>query len=239
MLLGNDGGWRLVARQRWGQRCVLRITRGGVITSLLRDGLAVTGSCLPPDLLCRMDTLVDNVAARKISGVDNSTRIEVLHFLALTHSFTNLYIGHCAGPHDLALRASGSSIEARMRRELQAMTGSDLSQITCVQIKPLPAGEETMTRPSVWAATNWYVNRYAQQPDWERVEALAGIYACHASEFNAPHFSDPMSIALWEWRRGPTWQSRCSATSAGHQSAHKRSIWTPRELCPLLQKEAD
>ena len=138
-----------------------------------------------------------------------------------------------------ALRASGSSVEARMRQELQEMTGSDLSQITCVQIKPLPAGEETMTRPSVWAATNWYVNRYAQQPDWERVEALAGIYACHASEFNAPHFSDPMSIALWEWRRGPTWQSRCSATSAGHQSAHKRSIWTPRELCPLLQKEAD
>ena len=74
-----------VARMTWGlDTGVLRVTQEALITSLLRCGLALTGSCLPDDLLNRIDAGVVNIAARKIAGLPYITRIESLHFIAGT-----------------------------------------------------------------------------------------------------------------------------------------------------------
>ena len=69
----------------------MRITHDAIITSPLRYGLVVFGSCCPDDLANRVDTAIINTAARRISGLPLSTRIEVLHFLAGTRSSRNLY----------------------------------------------------------------------------------------------------------------------------------------------------
>ena len=82
-----------LARSTWGlETSALRITHEAIITSLLRYGLVVFGSCCPDDLANRVGAAITNTAARRISGLPQSTRIEVLHFLAVAHSFRNLYM---------------------------------------------------------------------------------------------------------------------------------------------------
>ena len=55
-----------VARMTWGlDTAVLRVTHDALITSLLRFGLVVTGSCMPDDLMNKIDTRVINVASRR------------------------------------------------------------------------------------------------------------------------------------------------------------------------------
>ena len=62
-----------VARMTWGlDTGVLRATHDALITSLLRYGLTLTGSCLPDDLLNKLDTRVVNIAARKLRGCHTS-----------------------------------------------------------------------------------------------------------------------------------------------------------------------
>ena len=58
------------------------MTHIAVLFSLIRYGLIVIGSCLPPDLMAHLETRVVNTAARRIEGMDNPTRIEAPYFLA-------------------------------------------------------------------------------------------------------------------------------------------------------------
>ena len=70
---------------KWGlETGVIRMTRSEVASSLLRYGQAVVSRCPPSDLMAKMETHVTNVAARRIGGMDKSTRIQTLHFLAAT-----------------------------------------------------------------------------------------------------------------------------------------------------------
>ena len=76
---------------QWGlETDILQITHDAIITSLLRRGLLVTGSSIPPELLSTIGTNVTYVAARRILGLDRTVRIETLLFLAAASSYQNL-----------------------------------------------------------------------------------------------------------------------------------------------------
>ena len=108
-----------ISRRKWGlETGVLQIMHDTIVTSLLRYGLVVMGSCLPPDLVNKIDVCVVNVAARRITGLDSSVRIESLHFLAATSSYQNLYILHRAKVVGAILRAEGSSAKNRREKEI-------------------------------------------------------------------------------------------------------------------------
>ena len=110
-----------LARTSWGlETSVLRITHDALLTSLLRYGLVLVGSCCPDDLANRVDTAIINTAARKISGLPLSTRIEVLHFLAGTFSYRNLYVQHCATFLHQGLESHDSLTQQRLEKDLCA-----------------------------------------------------------------------------------------------------------------------
>ena len=93
---------------------------------------------------------------------------------------------------DLALRADGSSIRTRLRREVKERLGCEATQLTCVEIVPLPAeGRNKDTAPSSWAETKWYVHRYHKLPNWDKVQELTSTYSCHATEIARSTFQRP------------------------------------------------
>ena len=86
-----------MAKTTWGlETGVLRITHNAIITSLLRYALTLIGSTSPDDLVNRIDAAIINAAARKVTGLPTPTRIGILHLIADTQSFRNLFIQHCA-----------------------------------------------------------------------------------------------------------------------------------------------
>ena len=94
-----------VARTSWGlETTILKVTHDALLTSLFRYGLVLVGSCVPDDLLNKLDTQVINVAARSICAADRSMGIETLHFATGTHSFRNQYVVRCALMLDSVLR---------------------------------------------------------------------------------------------------------------------------------------
>ena len=106
-----------VAHRKWGlETAILRISSDAIITSLLRYGLTVLGSGLPEDLINKIDVQIINTTARRITGLHPSTRIEVLHFLAGTSTYKNLFIRHCGSFMHSAPTASGSQLQTRLRR---------------------------------------------------------------------------------------------------------------------------
>ena len=59
-----------IAKQKWGlDSTILKITHDALVTSFVRYGLILVGSCLPDDLANRMDTQVINPAARRIANL--------------------------------------------------------------------------------------------------------------------------------------------------------------------------
>ena len=110
-----------VANYRWGLEAgLLHITHNAVIGSILRYALAMTGSVMPPDLVKKMKTQIINIAARKVSGVSRTARIECLHFAINTATFLNLYVKHCARHMDECIRANSSQIRQRLIAERAA-----------------------------------------------------------------------------------------------------------------------
>ena len=86
-----------VAKQKWGlDTAIIKITHDALITSFVRFGLIMVGSCLPDDLDNRMDTQIIDHAAKSIVRLPFPTRIEPPHFLAGTQSSRNLYFVDCA-----------------------------------------------------------------------------------------------------------------------------------------------
>ena len=85
-------------RDAYGRRGALRrkATRDALLTNVVGHGLISSGSCIPDDLLNRLDTQAINVAARRLSGLPRITRIEALRSASGTHSSRNHYAHHCA-----------------------------------------------------------------------------------------------------------------------------------------------
>ena len=111
-----------VSHTTWGlETSILKATYDAVISSLIRYGLLILGSCLPEDLANRLDVQVINTAARRISRLPMTTRVETLHFISGPHSFRNLYVIHCAQFAHSALSSHGSPTQARIKREICAI----------------------------------------------------------------------------------------------------------------------
>ena len=100
------------------------MSHDALVASLLGCAPTVTGSCYPPGLACSINTQVVNIVARKIGGLSRSARIETLRHVAGTFSIQKLNVRHCAEFPDACLRASGSSINARLRAELRQFSGA-------------------------------------------------------------------------------------------------------------------
>ena len=236
-----------MSRFDWGlETGVLCMTHTAIITSLLRYGMIMVGSCLPPDTFDKIETQIVNIAARKVGGLDRSTRIEALHFLTHTHSYKNLYIMHCADLIDAAIRSQPSSIGWRVRMEVGAALGVRRTVVDSVELKPLrDQWKNKRTPPTVWKNTHWFVHKYRESPDWEKVHNLTSIYACNAHEINSSifhrvgvcHFAETASwidLGL-QVLRHIRWSYECATPSA----MGIRDMLPPRELENLLHFRGD
>ena len=163
-----------VARSSWGLEWgVLRMTHDAVITSLMRYALCIVGSCLPTDLFRKLDTMIVNIAARKIGGLNRTVRIESLHFLSGTKSMSNLFAIHCAEFLDSCLRAANSDIKIRIERELCVYLGIDTIEITNMRIAiPRDRGEPVppaITPDITWDRTVWTSSCYQKPLSLDRL----------------------------------------------------------------------
>ena len=95
---------------------VLRMTSNALITSLWRYGLAVTGFMAYEQSLSKVDTVVINVAARRILGVGPSARLPALRSTAGAKSIRNLWFQLCAELSDSSLRVTNGAIQCRLRK---------------------------------------------------------------------------------------------------------------------------
>ena len=162
------------------------MTHDAVIISLMRYALGFVGSCLPTDLFKKLDTMIINIAARKIGGLSRTTRIESLHFLSGTRSMSNLYVLHCAELLDSCLRATDSDVKARIEGELRAYLGVETLDITEVQIT-IPGDKRLVGMPIktpqiTWERTKWTYSTYCCQPNLTVLPQIYSSYTCHAEE---------------------------------------------------------
>ena len=176
-----------VAHTTWGlDATVLRVTHDALINSLLRYGLVFTGTCLPDDLLNKLDTGVINIAARRISGLPRIARIEALHFVSGTHSSRNLYAQHCGNFLHLVLTSHASGIRERVRRELQVLFGIpslDLAvQILKVDLEASFIMDSSGVPMEVLQRLRWMANHYRIAPNWKGVEIQTSVFCVNAPE---------------------------------------------------------
>ena len=150
-----------VANYHWGLEAgLLHITHNAVIGSILRYALVMTGSAMPPDLIKKMNTQIINIAARRVSGVSRTARIECLHFAINTATFLNLYVKHCAKFMDECVLAQSSQIRKRLITELVAyyeVTGFDTTDIKVTA----PLNKVRLQHPrgrinDKWNNTTWH-----------------------------------------------------------------------------------
>ena len=176
-----------VAHSSWGlETSVLRVTYDALLTSLLRYGLTMVGSCLTDDLVAKIDVHIINVASRRVTGLPIFTRIETLHFVAGTQSYRNMYLRQCAQFIHAVLVSYGSGIQHRLIRELCVIYGVSTLTPTVSPLK-IPSEEEeqtsTVSVPSgLVSRIKWMANRYEQRPTLRGVAAVGGIYFPHAPE---------------------------------------------------------
>ena len=125
---------------------------------LIRYGLAITGSCLRPDPIARMETQAVNIASRRIGGMDSSTRIETPHFLPGTQWAEPVHYALRRALMDSTLRAYRSSAVTELEQELWAIPKTNAGGVVSVEIGPLPEHGRNQDAPhSMWAATTWFV----------------------------------------------------------------------------------
>ena len=116
-------------------------------------GLVVTGRCLLLDLVARPESHVVNPAPGRMGGMDTSTQIETLHFLAGTQRGRALCVMHCEGLMDSMSRTYRCAAGTRLELELSAITTAHARDAVCEEIRPLPEkGRDSSTSPSVWMA---------------------------------------------------------------------------------------
>ena len=101
-----------VANTNWGlENRILSITTHSLVESLINYGSAVYGSHCGREQGEKIDSMILNKAARKVTGTGFATRREILHILADTRSFDNHYNLKAANIVDRALRADGTNAQ--------------------------------------------------------------------------------------------------------------------------------
>ena len=176
-----------VARCAWGlESTVLRLTHDALVTSLLRYAMAVVGSCAPDDLINRIDTTIVNTAARRVSRLPLSTRIETLHFLSGTYSYRNMYTQQCAMFVHRARSAHGSAIEGRINDEIGAILKMEgqKTELTAHQndLNYAFMYDPTGLPTEVIEKMKWLVYLQNKPADMSRIEDIPSTYFAHAPE---------------------------------------------------------
>ena len=164
------------------------------------------GTCLPTDLFANMDTRIVNIAARKISGLTRTARIESLHFLSGTWTYPNLYTQQCANLLDSCLGATNSAIQTRLERELCRYLEVDTLETTYTYIDlPIEAVRElslTATPPWVWGSTVWICPQYQEQRKRDLFPHVTSSYTPHAEEMNR---SSSQRLTVFRFEKTLTW----------------------------------
>ena len=148
---------------------------------------------------------------------------------------------HCAGLIDAAIRSQPSSIGWRIRAAVGAALGIRRTVIDSLELKPLREHwRNKETPPTVWRNTHWFVHKYRENPNWERIHNLSGVYACNAHEISSSifhragvcHFAETatwMDLGL-QVLRHIRWSFECATPSA----TGVRDLLPPVELESLL-----
>ena len=74
-ILRQGGTTQYRAHVRQGVQAKAARAKWGLETGIVRCGLVVVGSCLPPNLMAKMETHLTIAAARRVGGRGRSTRI--------------------------------------------------------------------------------------------------------------------------------------------------------------------
>ena len=113
---------RRVANSKWGlESRILAITTHALVESVINYGLTLTGSSISTDDMGRLDTMILNPIARRVTGVGYSIRREILFTLADIRSAQNHYLLKVANVADRILRAGGTQAQENMKRYLRVV----------------------------------------------------------------------------------------------------------------------
>ena len=130
---------------KWGlETRMLRLTGQALIISLVRYGYILTGSGLSNLRMSQLNTRLLNILARKIVGTGPSARLPVLFSLAGILNSQNLYVQQCAESLNLILRATDSSAQDKLTRQLLTIYAMP-SWIS----KPQEMDPSTLTHPLI------------------------------------------------------------------------------------------
>ena len=182
-----------VARTSWGlETTILKVTHDALLTSLLRYGLVVMGSCIPDDLMDKLDTQIINVAARRIVGLPITTRVEALHFIAGTHSSRNLYSYHCAVFLHSTLVCHGSGLRGQIQKEICALlrinTLEPQVKEVAVDLERTFLADFSGVPTSILEGIRWIGYQYQTPPNWTEVQKINSSHFVHAPEFRRAAF---------------------------------------------------
>ena len=107
----RHGVMATLAKREWGLEVnILRSAHATLLTSLMTYGMAATGGTAYEKCLDRLETLVTNINARRITGASRSARLAVLHMVADVTSARNLFLQQSALFIDRAMRIRNCEI---------------------------------------------------------------------------------------------------------------------------------
>ena len=110
--LVRHGVMAQLASTEWGLEAgVLRSTHIALVTSLIQYGLTTLGGHIYEEQPDRLDAQIVNIAARRITGVHRSARLEVLRLTAGLTSVRNMIIQQCGFMIIRALEALDSPLQ--------------------------------------------------------------------------------------------------------------------------------
>ena len=102
---------------------ILGTTHKALPSSLVRYGKAAVGSGAHERALGALETQQGDIAARRVAGLGVSARIETLFATTNLLTVRNMYLHTCATLLDRTLRATSSTIQARMDQWLRRVYG--------------------------------------------------------------------------------------------------------------------
>ena len=217
---------RRVAGCKWGLEVgILSMTLDAIIGNLLRYALAVMGAHLPWDLSRKIGTCITNVAARKVLGVDQTARIETLHFVAGTQTFFNMVVMHLAEYLDLVLRAHNSTIRTRVLATLRTIYNVESFEPERTRIEaPVEEyrrqKETNTTTERIWRHTSWHCLRYPKNRSEKRIKNICSMYVNYSQEMRT---SLPHKEETYQFEDTENWKDAATQILQQHRKLERCS----------------
>ena len=147
-----------------------------------------------------LETKHSNIAARRMLGAGSSAHIGILYAISGTHSVHNLYIQHCAKMLDKSLRATSSTISARLMwwcaREYEMETWGSTTSVKPTSKVPLV---RTGTQ-GIWeydVKEEWVQDGLPNEPRLQaRFVNIPSVFVSNADEIEKKWYSKRKHITL-------------------------------------------